>query len=161
MHSCTLKQHFSIYSFYHFSISAFTHFIIQTISTMQTMKNSVSLMGYLGSDVQSFTLNTGRKVAKARLATNEYYKDKNGQRAQHTEWHNLTGWGPVADRMEKQLSKGMQVVVEGKLVHRSYEDKNGNTRYMSEIVVSSFLTTKEKEGLSVENPEYVAGESQD
>ena len=109
---------------------------------MQTMKNSVSLMGYLGSDVQTYTLSTGRKVAKVRLATNEYAKDKNGERTQRTEWHNLTGWGPVAERMEKQLSKGTQVVIEGKLVHRSYEDKNGNTRYLSEIIVGSFVAPK-------------------
>ena len=106
------------------------------------MKNSVSLMGYLGSDVQLFTLSTGRKVAKTRLATNEYFKTKSGERSQHTEWHNLTAWGPLAERMEKQLAKGVQVVIEGKLVHRSYEDKSGNTRYQSEIVVSSFLTPK-------------------
>jgi single-strand DNA-binding protein len=111
---------------------------------MQTMKNSVSLMGYLGSDVQCLTLSTGRKVARARLATNEYFKTKSGERSQHTEWHNLTAWGALAERMEKQLAKGTQVVVEGKLVHRSYEDRNGNTRYQSEIVVSSFLTPKKE-----------------
>ena len=116
---------------------------------MQTMKNSVSLMGYLGSDVQCLTLSTGRKVARVRLATNEYYKTKSGEKAQHTEWHNLAAWGGLAERMEKQLTKGTQVVVEGKLVHRSYEDKNGNTRYQSEIVVSSFLTPK-KEDTEVE-----------
>jgi len=104
------------------------------------MKNSVTLIGYLGSDVQCFTLSTGRRVARVSLATNEYYKDKAGERAQHTEWHNLTGWGSVAERMERQLAKGAQVVIEGKLVHRSYEDKNGNTRYMSEIIVGSFVT---------------------
>jgi single-strand DNA-binding protein len=107
---------------------------------MQTMKNSVTLMGYLGSDVQCFTLSTGRKVARVSLATNEYYKDKAGERAQHTEWHNLTAWGSVAERMERQLTKGTQVIIDGKLVHRSYEDKNGNTRYLSEIIVGSFLT---------------------
>ena len=109
---------------------------------MQTMKNSVMLMGYLGSDVQIFTLNTGRKLAKVSLATNEFFKTKNGELSKHTEWHNLAGWGPVAERMEKQLAKGTQVIVEGKLTHRSYEDKNGNTRYQSEIIVSSFVAPK-------------------
>lgn len=109
---------------------------------MQTMKNSVTLMGYLGSDVQMTTLSTGRKVARLSLATNEYYKTKSGERASHTEWHRLTAWGALAERMEKQLNKGTQVIVEGKLVHRSYQDKEGLTRYQSEIVVSSFLTPK-------------------
>ena len=104
------------------------------------MKNSVSLMGYLGSDIQLYTLSTGRKVAKVRLATNEYYTDKSGERSKHTEWHNLTGWGTVAEQMEKQLTKGTKVIIDGKLVHRSYQDKNGKTRYLSEIIVASFLT---------------------
>jgi single-strand DNA-binding protein len=109
------------------------------------MKNSVSLLGHLGSDVQVFTLNTGKKVAKVSLATNEYFKNKAGERDQHTEWHNLTAWGSLAEKMEKYLTKGAQVIVEGKLVHRSYEDKNGNTRYSSEIVVSGFLAPKSSE----------------
>lgn len=104
---------------------------------MQTMKNSVQLVGRPGTDVECTTLSTGRKVAKVRLATNEYYKDKNGERVQHTEWHNLTGWGPVAELMERLLVKGQTVVIEGKMTHRSYEDKSGNTRYFSEIVVRS------------------------
>jgi len=109
---------------------------------MQTMKNSVSLMGYLGTDVQSFTLSTGRKLARVSLATNEYFTSKSGERSQNTQWHNLTGWGSVAERMEQQLTKGALVIVEGRLVHRSYEDKNGNTRYLSEIVVGTFLAPK-------------------
>ncbi len=106
------------------------------------MKNSVSLIGHLGSDVQTHTLSTGRKVARVSLATNEFYKDKSGERIQHTEWHNLTAWGNVAERMEQQLTKGTQVVIEGKLVHRSYEGKDGNTRYLSEIIVKGFVAPR-------------------
>ena len=103
---------------------------------MKTMKNTVTLVGHLGSDVQFYTLNTGRKLARVSLATNEYYHDKAGNRQSHTEWHLLAGWGGVAEYMERlQLTKGTQVCVEGKLVHRSYEDKNGNTRTQSEIMV--------------------------
>jgi len=107
---------------------------------MTTMKNTVSLIGYLGSDVQCFTLSTGRKVARVSLATNTFYNDNNGERVKRTEWHNLTGWGSVAERMEEKLSKGSYIVLEGKLVHRSYTDKDGNKRYLSEIVVTQFLS---------------------
>jgi single-strand DNA-binding protein len=106
---------------------------------MTTMKNSVSLIGYLGSDVQCLALSTGRKVARVSLATNEYYRDKTGERTKRTEWHNLAAWGSVAERMERDLVKGMRIVIDGKLVHRSYSDKNGKKRYLSEIIVASFL----------------------
>jgi single-strand DNA-binding protein len=109
---------------------------------MKSMKNSVSLIGFLGSDVQCHTLSSGRKVARVSLATNEFYTDKSGQRVQQTEWHNLTAWGKLADRMEEQLEKGAMVIIEGKLVHRSYDDRNGNKRYLSEILVSGFLQPK-------------------
>ena len=105
-------------------------------------------MGRLGSDVQCFTLSSGRKVARVSLATNEYFKDKSGERNKHTEWHNLTAWGSLAERMEKQLTKGAQVVIEGKLVHRSFQDKKGNTRYQSEIVVSSFVSPTKQDNSS-------------
>jgi single-strand DNA-binding protein len=119
-------------------------FIIHLIFfDMQTMKNTVSLTGHLGSDVQLYTLSTGRKVAKVRLATNEFYTDKSGERAKHTEWHNIIGWGTLAEQMEKQLAKGTKVMIEGKLVHRSYQDKNGKTRYLSEIIVGSFVNAKQ------------------
>lgn len=102
-------------------------------------------MGYLGSDVQLHTLSTGRKVGRVRLATNEYYTDKAGERQQHTEWHNLTGWGGVAEHMERiGLTKGMQVFIEGKLAHRAYDDKNGNKRYLSEIVISEIVVPTNK-----------------
>lgn len=106
---------------------------------MQTMKNSVTLIGFLGTDIQCHTLSSGRKVAHVSLATNEYYTDKNGQRVQQTEWHNLTAWGSMAERMERQLAKGSMVIIEGKLTHHSYENLNGEKRQRSEIIVSSFM----------------------
>jgi single-strand DNA-binding protein len=105
---------------------------------MTTMKNSVSLIGHLGTAVQTFTLSTGRKVARVSLATNEFYKNKAGELVKRTEWHKLSAWGPVAEYMEK-LEKGMRVVIDGKLVHRSYSDKDGHQRYLSEIIVGSFI----------------------
>lgn len=109
---------------------------------MKTMKNTVSLMGYLGSDIQFHTTKSGRKVAHVRLATNEYYKDKAGERAERTDWHNIKGWGPIAERMERlKLGKGSQVFIEGKLTHRTYEDKDGVKRYVSEVVIAEIVAT--------------------
>jgi len=101
-------------------------------------------MGNLGSDVQLTTLSTGRKVARVSVATSDYRKDKDGNVQKQTQWHNLVGWGSRAESMTQYLTKGMYVLIQGKLVHRSYEDKNGVTRYLSEIVVNNFSKLQKK-----------------
>jgi len=111
---------------------------------MQEMRNHVTLIGNLGSDVQVTELSTGAKVARVSIATNEFGKNKEGERVQSTQWHNLVGWGPKADHMARFLAKGSYVIIHGKLVHRSYEDRNGNTRYLSEVVVNHFEAPKKQ-----------------
>ena len=111
---------------------------------MQQMKNNVTLMGNLGSDIQLTTLDTGKKIARVSIATNDYRRDKEGEIQQFTQWHNLVGWDRCAESMEEYLSKGMYVLISGKLVHRSYEDKDGNTRYLSEVVVDTFNKLQSK-----------------
>ena len=106
---------------------------------MKTMKNVVYLIGYMGSDAQCFPLKSGGKVCKASLATNDYYTDSAGQKQQRTQWHRLTGWGGIAERMERQLLKGSRVILEGKLNHRIYEDNNGVKRYLTEVHVNDFI----------------------
>ena len=78
------------------------------------------------------------------LATTERYKNKQGERVEDTQWHNVVIWGNLAEIAEKYLQKGKEVALEGKLVHRSYEDKDGNKRYISEIVASDFLMLGKK-----------------
>lgn len=101
-------------------------------------------MGNLGSDVEITTLSSGTKVARVAIATNEYWRDEEGTFQKKTQWHNLVGWGPRAESMANMLSKGTYVLIQGKLVHRSYESKDGVTRYLSEIVVNNFSRLQKK-----------------
>jgi single-strand DNA-binding protein len=96
--------------------------------------NKVILVGNLGKDPETRTLESGRKVSSFSLATTETYKDKNGERVDQTEWHNIVFWGPIADVIEKYLKKGSQIYVEGKIRSRSYEDKEGVKKYITEIL---------------------------
>lgn len=103
---------------------------------MSTLKNSVQLIGNLGNDPEIVNLESGRKLAKFSLATNETFKNQQGEKVTETQWHNLVVWGKTADIVEKYLSKGREVAVSGKLAYRNYEDKNGVKRYITEIIVN-------------------------
>jgi single-strand DNA-binding protein len=96
--------------------------------------NKVILVGNLGKDPEIRAIDGGRKVATFSLATTESYKDKKGERVDKTEWHNIVFWGPIADVIEKYLKKGSQIYLEGKITNRSYEDKEGVKKYITEIV---------------------------
>ncbi len=96
--------------------------------------NKVILVGHLGKDPEIRSISNDRKVAKFTLATTESYKDNTGQRVESTEWHNVEFWGPIADVIERYLKKGSQVYVEGRIRTRSYDDKEGVKRYVTEIV---------------------------
>ena len=96
--------------------------------------NKVILVGNLGKDPEVRHLEGGNSVANFTLATNEYYKDKQGARVERTEWHNISAWRGLAELAEKYLKKGTQVYVEGKLRTRQYQDKDHQTRYITEII---------------------------
>ncbi len=96
--------------------------------------NKVILLGNLGRDPEVRTLESGTKLARFTLATNEYYKGKNGETIERTEWHNIILWQFRAELAEKYLRKGSQVYVEGRLQTRQWDDKDGNKRYTTEIV---------------------------
>ncbi|MFN3403230.1 MAG: single-stranded DNA-binding protein [Cytophagaceae bacterium] len=96
--------------------------------------NKVILLGNLGKDPEIRVVESGRKVAQFSLATTETYKDKNGDRVEQTEWHNVVFWGPIADVIEKYLKKGSQVYIEGRIKTRSYEDKEGVKKWITEIM---------------------------
>ena len=96
--------------------------------------NKVILVGNLGRDPEVRHLENGASVANFSIATSESYKDKNGNRQEQTEWHNIVLWRGLAEIAEKYLRKGSQIYVEGKLRTRSWQDKDGNTRYTTEIV---------------------------
>ena len=103
------------------------------------MKNRVQLIGRVGQDPEVKTLEGGKKLANVSIATNDVYYKENGDKVEQTEWHRVTAWGKTADLIEKYVTKGKEIGIEGKLVHRSYEDKNGEKRYITEIVASELL----------------------
>jgi len=99
--------------------------------------NKVILIGRLGNNPEIRYTNTGTAVANFNLATSENWNDKSGQRQERTEWHRVVVWGKLAELCEKYLSKGRQAFVEGRLQTRSWDDKDGNKRYTTEIVAST------------------------
>lgn len=102
------------------------------------MVNRVILIGNLGADPEVRRLENGAVVAKVRLATNENYKDRNGEWQSLTEWHDIVMWRTLAERAESQLTTGAQIYVEGKLTHRTWQDQDGNNRKTTEVVASYF-----------------------
>ena len=100
------------------------------------MINKVILVGNLGKDPEVRVLESGTKVAKFTMATNENYRDKNNEWQTVTEWHNVILWRYLADSAERNLKKGSLVYVEGKLTSRKYQDKEGNDRYVTEVVAN-------------------------
>lgn len=101
--------------------------------------NRVMLLGNLGADPEVRMTSGGQAVLKARLATSETYLDKSKQRQERTEWHNVVIWGKRAEGLGKILKKGDRIFVEGRLETDSYEDRGGNKRYRTEVVVSEVL----------------------
>jgi len=102
------------------------------------MVNKVTLIGRLGKDPEVRTLESGTNIAKFSIATDESYRDKNGEWQTITEWHNIIMWRDLAERAEKQLKKGYLIYVDGKLTNRSWQDENGNTKYITEVRANTF-----------------------
>jgi len=101
--------------------------------------NKVILVGNLGRDPEIRSLENGVTVAKFPLATSETYKNRNGEKVETTEWHNIVMWRGLAEIAEKYLKKGSRVYIEGKIRTRSYDDKDGNKKYITEIEADNML----------------------
>ncbi|KAF2080496.1 single-stranded DNA-binding protein [Flavobacterium sharifuzzamanii] len=106
---------------------------------MSAIRNKVQLIGNVGNDPEIKTLESGRKLAHLTIATNEIYRNDKGEKVEQTEWHRIIAWGKTAEIIEKFVVKGKEIAVEGKLTHRSYDDKNGEKRYITEVVVNEIL----------------------
>ncbi len=106
---------------------------------MYALKNKVQLIGNVGNAVEIKNTESGKKLARFSIATNESYRNTKGEKVTETTWHNLIAWGKVAELAEKLLQKGTEVVIEGKLTNRSYTDKDGNKKQMCEILVNELL----------------------
>lgn len=106
---------------------------------MNAMRNKVQLIGNVGNDPKIVALEGGKKLAKFSIATNETYRDKKGEKVQKTQWHNIVAFGKLADLIESYVSKGKEIAIEGKLEHRQYEDKEGQTRYVTEVIAHEMV----------------------
>ena len=106
---------------------------------MYALKNKVQLIGNLGNAPEVKTTESGKKLARFSVATNESYRNAQGEKVTETTWHNLVAWGKVAELAEKLLQKGTEVVIEGKLTNRSYTDKDGNKKQVYEVQVNELL----------------------
>lgn len=106
---------------------------------MYSLKNSVRLLGNLGMDPELKQTESGKKLVRFSLATNESYRNASGDKITETQWFNLIAWGRVAELAGKYLKKGSEVCIEGKLINRNYTDKEGVRRYATEIQVGEIL----------------------
>lgn len=111
---------------------------------MYALKNKVQLIGNLGNAPEVKTLESGKKMARFHVATSESYRNTKGEKITETQWHTVVAWGKVAEIAEKYLVKGKEVMIEGKLINRSYNDKEGNKKFITEVQVNEILLLGEK-----------------
>ncbi|MBD8081882.1 single-stranded DNA-binding protein [Chryseobacterium caseinilyticum] len=110
-----------------------------------SLRNRVTLIGYTGKEVEIVNFEKG-KIAKVSLATNDYYTNAKGEKVEETQWHNLVANGKLADIMEKYVQKGKEISVEGKIVYKSYDDKDGNKRFITEIRIDELVLLGNRQG---------------
>ena len=106
---------------------------------MNNLRNRVQLIGHLGMNPEIKTLESGTKLAKFSIATNETYKNAKGEKITDTEWHHVVAWNKTAELAEMFFKKGKEVAIEGKLTTRSWDDEKGVKKYMTEIVCNEIL----------------------
>lgn len=106
---------------------------------MNSMKNRVTLIGNLGVNPEIKTIENGKKVVNFTLATNDSYKNADGQKVTETTWHNIVAWNGLAETAGKFLKKGNEVAVEGRIVYRTYEDKKGMSKSVTDIVLNDLV----------------------
>jgi single-strand DNA-binding protein len=109
---------------------------------MNALKNRVQLIGNVGNDPEIKSFDEGKKKAILNIATSDSYKNDKGEKVEQTEWHTVVAWGKVAEIIEKFVTKGKQIAIDGKLTHRSYDDKNGEKRYITEVVINEIMLLK-------------------
>lgn len=111
---------------------------------MNQLRNKVQLIGHLGKDPEIFKFDNGQMKARVTLATNEVYRNKKGEKISDTSWHSIIMFGKTAEIAERFLIKGNEIGIEGKLTYRSYEDKDSNKRFVTEIIVNELLLMGKK-----------------
>lgn len=111
---------------------------------MNTVKNHVQLVGHLGKKPEIKKFESGNSVAKFSLATSETYLNKNGEKVQDTQWHNVVVWGKLSQFAEEHLDKGNEVLLKGRITYRNYEDKSGNKKSITEIIAEELEIVPKK-----------------
>ncbi len=111
---------------------------------MRNLVNKVQLIGHLGRDVEVTEIGEGKRVAKTTLATNSFYRNKAGDRIESTDWHFLVAWGKTAERLTAMGRKGIKLLINGRLSSKSYENKEGIKKYVTEIVIDEFMVMSPK-----------------
>ncbi|WP_312394271.1 single-stranded DNA-binding protein [Chryseobacterium sp.] len=104
-----------------------------------SLRNSVSLIGFTGKEVEMISFENGNVKANVSLATNDHYTNAKGEKVEETQWHSLVAFGKTAEIFQKYVTKGKEIAIEGKLMYRSYDDKDGVKRYITEIKVDEIL----------------------
>ena len=112
---------------------------------MYALRNKVQLIGNLGADPEVKTLDSGTKMARFNMATNEAYRNAKGEKVTDTQWHQVVAWGKVAELAEKYLFKGTEVAIEGKLVNRVYSTREGEKKYITEVQLNEMLLLGDKQ----------------
>ena len=106
---------------------------------MNSFKNNVQLIGHVGQEPEIITTESGEKLAKLSLATNDSFTNNQGEKITNTDWHNIIAWNGTANIIEQYVAKGKEIGVQGKLTTRSWEDKEGVKRYTTEVVCNEIL----------------------
>ena len=106
---------------------------------MNNLKNNVQLIGHVGQTPEIKNLENGKKMARWSIAINEVYYNADNEKVEQTFWHNLVAWGKTAEIIENYVDKGKEMAISGKLVNRTYNTKNGEKRYITEVVVNEVL----------------------
>lgn len=104
-----------------------------------SLRNKVTLIGHTGKDVEVVNFENGGIKASVSLATNDYYTNAQGEKVEDTQWHNLVAFGKTADIMQKYVTKGKEIAVEGKITYRSYDTQDGQKKYITEIRVEELV----------------------
>ena len=115
-----------------------------TTQHMNALRNKVQLIGRLGKDAEMITFDDGKVKARFPVATNESFRNGEGERVERTQWHDVVAWGGLAEVAGQYLKKGAEVAVEGRLTYRTYEDGEGHTRYITEVVAGEMLMLEKR-----------------
>ena len=104
-----------------------------------SLRNKVTLIGHTGKDVEVVNFENGGIKASVSLATNDYYTNAQGEKVEDTQWHNLVAFGKTAEIMQKYVTNGKEIAVEGKIIYRSYDTQDGQKRYITEIRIDELV----------------------